>query len=320
MDTRKAMDGQAVAAMMALSLVWSVQQIAIKATAHDASPILQIALRSGVAAVLVAMLIVLRKEKIGLLGASWRPGLAAGTLFALEYVLLGAGLRLTSAAHAVVFLYTGPLFAALGLHLALPSERLAPVQWLGVALAFIGIAIAFIPGASQATAAAGPASHALLGDFLCLAAGAAWGATTLVIRCSSLSQAPATRTLLYQLSAGCVMLLAAAAALGQLAFTPTPALIGNLVFQSVVVSFASFLAWFHLLRRYLASRLGVFSFMTPLFGVVLGAWLLDERIAVSFIIGAGLVLAGILLVSARGWGKARAVAATVPAVRDSGAA
>lgn len=293
--TRKAMDGQAVAVMTMLCLVWSLQQVGLKATAQDIAPILQIALRSGAAAVLVGMLVFVRRENRGQALAAWRPGLAAGCLFALEYVLLGAGLRLTSSAHAVVFLYTGPLFAALGLHMKLPSERLGPVQWLGVALAFTGIVIAFIPGASARDAGA---AGALVGDFLCLAAGAAWGATTLLIRCSSLSSAPAAQTLLYQLVAGCVLLLAAAAVLGQLSFNPTPMALGNLVFQTLVVSFASFLAWFHLLRRYLASRLGIFSFMTPLFGVLLGAWLLNERIALSFIFGAGLVLGGIVLVSA----------------------
>ncbi|CAN7645114.1 DMT family transporter [Pseudoduganella sp. LjRoot289] len=294
MDTRKAMDGQAAAVMTVLCLVWSMQQVGLKATAQDVAPILQIALRSGVAAMLVGLLLFVRKENMAHAAAAWRPGLAAGGLFALEYVLLGAGLRLTSSAHAVVFLYTGPLFAALGLHMKLPSERLGPVQWLGVALAFTGIGIAFIPGASLRGTGS---TSALLGDFLGLAAGAAWGATTLVIRCSSLSTAPAAQTLLYQLTAGCVLLLVAATLLDQLSFNPTPLALGNLVFQTLIVSFASFLAWFHLLRRYLASRLGIFSFMTPLFGVLLGAWLLNERIALSFMVGAGLVLGGIVLVS-----------------------
>jgi drug/metabolite transporter (DMT)-like permease len=69
----------------------------------------------------------------------------------------------------------------------------------------------------------------------------------------------------------------------------------------VIVSFASVLAWVWLLRRYLASRLGVLSFMTPVFGIVLGIWLLDEPLEASFIAGSGLVLGGILLVSGCGW-------------------
>ena len=72
-------------------------------------------------------------------------------------------------------------------------------------------------------------------------------------------------------------------------------------FQTVVIAFASLLAWFALLRRYLASRLGVFSFMTPLFGVLMGAWLLGEPIEPGFLAGATLVLAGITLVSGYGW-------------------
>ena len=71
--------------------------------------------------------------------------------------------------------------------------------------------------------------------------------------------------------------------------------------ESVVVSFASFLAWFWLLRHYLASRLGVFSVMTPLFGMLFGAWLLDEPIEAGFLVGAIPVLVGIVLVSAGPW-------------------
>lgn len=298
-ETRKALDGQAAGIMMVLCAIWGLQQVALKAAANDIAPLLQIALRSGIAALLVGLLTLARKEKISLADGTWRPGLVVGFLFALEYLLIGEGLRHTSAAHTVVFLYTAPVFAALGLHWKLPAERLEPLQWLGIALAFAGIVTAFL---GRGLLASSPgAANALWGDFLALAAAAAWGATTVVIRCSSLSAAPATQTLLYQLVAAFVLLLAAAAASGQLSINPTPLAWGSLAFQTLVVSFASFLAWFWLLRHYLASRLGVFSFLTPLFGIVLGAWLLNEPVEPSFLAGALLVLAGIVLVSGYGW-------------------
>lgn len=301
MDTRKALDGPAVGLMLMLCLIWSLQQIALKATASDIAPLLQIALRSGIAAVLVGILMLVRSEKVSLADGTWRPGLVVGCLFALEFLLLGEGLRHTSAGHAVVFLYTAPIFAALGLHWKLPAEKLEPMQWVGIALAFSGIAVTFL-GRGLGTNSGG-AGTALLGDLLCFAGGAAWGATTVVLRCSSLSSTPATQTLLYQLVCAFVLLLAAAAMLGQLSFNPTPMAWGSLVFQSVIVSFVSLLVWFGLLRRYLASRLGVFSFMTPLFGIVLGAWMLDEQVEPRFLVGAALVLAGIVLVSGYGWLK-----------------
>jgi drug/metabolite transporter (DMT)-like permease len=95
----------------------------------------------------------------------------------------------------------------------------------------------------------------------------------------------------------------AAIGLGQTGFNSTPLAWGSLLFQSLVVSFASFLVWFWLLRNYLASRLGVFSFMTPLFGIAFGVWLLHEPLEPSFLVGALLVLAGIVLVSGSGWLK-----------------
>ena len=297
MDTRKALDGQAIGLMLMLCLVWGLQQVVLKATAADIAPIFQIALRSGVAAVLVGLVMVARGERMRIVDGTWRAGLLVGALFAFEFLLVGEGLRHTSASHMVVFLYTAPIFAALGLHWKLPSERLGVVQWLGIVLAFGGLAIAFFGRNGGAPSSA--SSNVLWGDFLGLLAGAAWGATTVVIRCTKLAAAPATQTLLYQLVAAFVLLLIASIGTGQAHFNPTPAVWASLLFHSVVVSFASFLLWFWLLRKYLASRLGVFSFMTPLFGVVLGAWLLQEPLEASFLVGAVPVLIGIVLVSGR---------------------
>jgi drug/metabolite transporter (DMT)-like permease len=109
--------------------------------------------------------------------------------------------------------------------------------------------------------------------------------------------------LLYQLVGAFVLLLIAAIGLGQTGFKHTPMVWSNLAFQVVVVSFASFLVWFWLLRQYVASQLGVFSFMTPLFGVAFGVWLLNEPMEPGFVGGAALVLLGIVLVSGHGWLK-----------------
>jgi hypothetical protein len=60
----------------------------------------------------------------------------------------------------------------------------------------------------------------------------------------------------------------------------------SMLFQSVVVAFASYLAWFWLMRRYLASRLSAFSFLTPLFGVAAGVVLMNDVVSPRFAIGA----------------------------------
>ena len=283
--------------MLFLGLIWSFQQIALKATADDFSPMLQIAVRSGAGALLLAIFMRWRGESLLPERAHWKAGSAVGALFALEYVFVGEGLQHTSAAHMVVFLYTAPIFAALGLHWKLPSERLEPLQWFGIVAAFAGIVIAFMPGGAQPPEGS---ARILWGDFLGLLGGLAWAATTIVIRASSLSRLPATQTLMFQLIAAFVLLLPVATVLGHSRFEPSPLVWAGLAYQCIVMSFFSFLLWFWMLRTYVASQLGVLTFVTPLFAVALGALLLDETIERRFLVGTLMVAIGIVLVTGRG--------------------
>ena len=299
--TRRNTDAFALQIMLVLCLIWGIQQVMIKLAAADIAPVMQQALRSGMAALLVGLLICFRGgwDQVA---HTWRGGLLAGALFGLEFLFIAEGLKLTSAAHMSVFLYTAPVFTALGLHWWLPSERLRPLQWVGIVLAFGGIAYAFAGGTSLSEMD----GNMLLGDAFGVLAGLAWGATTVVVRASRLSEAPATLTLFYQLAVGFVGLLLIAMLSGQVTQVHfTPLSIGSLLFQGLIVSFFSYLTWFWLLRRYLASNLAVFSFITPLFGVTFGVLLLGEPLSLNFVLGAVLVLLGVTLVSAEQWVRRR---------------
>src|SRR5471032_219503 len=283
MDARKPLDGFASSVMVVLCVMWGVQQVAIKSAAADISPLLQVALRSGIAGLAVLILLLVRQRKIPFSAENFGPGLLVGLLFSIEFMFVAEGLRFTTAAHMAVFLYTAPIFAALGLHFLVPEERLSGLQWSGVGVTFIGVIVAFLFGGHAANSP--QASNMLLGDFFGLLAGAFWGMTTIVVRRSKLSSGSATMTLFYQLA-------------GQTQFHLTPVSVTSMVFQSVVVTFASYLAWFSLMRRYHASRLGILSFMTPVFGIIAGVIFLHEPLKVNFIIGALLIMLGILTVSA----------------------
>ena len=296
---RKGADGFLLQVMVLLCALWGFQQVAIKLAAPDLSTLLQVLLRSSIAALLVAALL-LRRADWRQVPATWLPGVLAGALFALEFLFIALGLRHTTASRMAVFLYTSPIFSALALHLLLPSERLNPLQWLGIGLCFGGLAIAFGVGGG-----AGGAEQSL-GDLFALLAGFSWGMSTVAVRCSSLSEAPPGLTLFYQLLMAAVLLLGFAVALG--AFAPlkfTAIAVASVLFQGVVISGFSYFAWFWLLRRYLASQLAVLSFMTPLFGVLFGVLILDEPLTPGFVIGSGLVLAGISLVSGADWLRRR---------------
>lgn len=298
MDPRKPLDGFASSVMIGLCIIWGVQQVAIKSAAADIAPLLQVALRSGLAGFAVMVLMLIRQRKIPFSAATLLPGLLVGLLFSVEFMFVAEGLRFTTAAHMAVFLYTAPLFAALGLHFLVPEERLSALQWSGVAVTFIGVIVAFMFGGHNG--AVPQASNMLLGDFFGLLAGAFWGMTTIVVRRSALSSGSATMTLFYQLAGAFVLLGAMALLTGQTQLRFTPVSISSMLFQTVIVTFASYLAWFSLLRRYQASRLGILSFMTPVFGIIAGVVLLHEPLKGNFILGALLILLGIMTVSAEG--------------------
>jgi drug/metabolite transporter (DMT)-like permease len=226
--------------------------------------------------------------------------LLAGVLFAGEFICIFLGLTLTSASRMALLLYTAPCFTALGLHWFVAGERMWRLQRIGVIVAFAGMALAFADGFSSAgTANHGSMVAGIAGDALGVLAGIAWAATTVVARSTRLAQSSASKTLFYQLAVSAVVLIALALPLGQVKVESiTPLAVMSLAYQAVVVAFVSYLIWFWLLTRYTASRLSVFSFLTPLFGVTFGVLLLGESFSTRFLIAVGMVLVGIALVNA----------------------
>lgn len=279
--------------MLLLCVLWGGQQSVIKLVADDIAPTLQISLRSGIGLVLIAAFMAWRGISFALHRGPWRAGVLAGALFSAEFLFIGEGLRYTTASHMAVFLYTAPIFTALGLHFYLPQERLSAKQWFGIGLCFVGIAVAFLGGFAQPQIS----SSILWGDFLGLIAGFLWGATTVVLRVTDLNRIPASQTTLYQLIAAFVVLLLAAALTGQTNVNWTPAVITAVVAQGVLISFFTLLVWFWLLTHYLASRLASFTFLTPLFGVGFGVLLLNDPLDSVFIMGAALVIIGVSIVN-----------------------
>ncbi|CAN0623383.1 conserved membrane protein of unknown function [Burkholderia multivorans] len=299
MPARRALDARAVALMLLLCAIWGFQQVAIKSTNAAIPPIFQAGLRSAIAALLVWVWASLRGTPLFRADGTFPAGLAAGALFAGEFICVFFGLTLTSASRMAIFLYTAPCFTALGLHLFVPGERIQRMQWFGVGIAFAGIALAFADGFTRPVAPGASALAGLAGDALGMLGGAMWAATTIVVRASSLAHASPSKTLLYQLAVSAVVMLALAALLGQVTFARvTPVALASLAYQSVIVAFVSYLSWFWLLTRYIASRLSVFTFLSPLFGVAFGVLLLGESVGWRFMFAAALVLTGIGFVNA----------------------
>ena len=290
------LDALAVGSLVLCCFLWGLNQVAAKAALPEIPALWQAALRSSGAAILVWLWARARGIALFERDRTLPGGLVAGALFAAEFFCIFIGLQFTTASRMVVFIYISPFVVALGMPLISRSERLSAPQAAGLLLAFAGVAWAFAEGFSRP--AAGPLQW--LGDGLGVLAGVLWGATTLAIRASTLSHASAEKTLLYQLAvSGALLLIAALASASPLSLHLSPLAWSSLVFQIVVVSFASYLLWFWLIRHYPATRLASFTMLTPVFGLVLGAGLLAEPVTARLLFALATVAAGIYLVNRR---------------------
>jgi drug/metabolite transporter (DMT)-like permease len=275
-----------------LCLCWGFNNVAIKLAIHDIPPLIQSSTRSGIAAILVGAWTQARGvplfKRDGTLGA----GLLAGILFALEFLLIYLGLVWTTATRAVLFLYLAPFFVVIGSRWLIPGDHFRLSQWLGLVVSFAGIVIAF----GLPTPAADP--HQVFGDIMLVGAGAAWGATTLVIKASALNRVSAEKTLLYQLVVSAPLLALGGLLLGEhMDKVPSAVALGAFAYQTIWVVSVTFAVWFALIVRYSAARLSVFTFLAPLFGVAAGHFVLNEPLTPPFALAVALVTIGLVLVN-----------------------
>ncbi len=278
--------------MLFLCFLWGINQVTIKIAGTGISPVLQAGIRSIIATVLLSVWMLARHIRPFEKDGSGFPGVMVGLLFSIEFALMFWGLSYTSASRAVIFIYIAPFIVVLGIHWLIPEERLGRLQVGGMLLAFVGIIVAFGEGLTQLN------GKEWIGDLLCVAAAVFWGATTVLVRASKLSNIAPSRTLYYQLLVSSILLPLLSLALGETGVSQlTPLILLCLAFQGIVVAFASYLAWFWLIAHYPATRLSAFTFFTPLFGVICGVVILFEPFTPGLLLALTLVATGIYLVN-----------------------
>ncbi|SFM28388.1 DMT family transporter [Variovorax sp. OV329] len=288
------LDTLAVSLLIACCAFWGLQQILIKTTVAEVPPLWQASIRMSGAVVLLWAWCMARGVKLFERDGTLWSGLLAGALFAAEFTCIYIGLQHTSASRLTVFLYTSPFVVALLLPRFVPAERLRGVQWVGLAIAFAGVVVAFSESFGHSS------SSMLHGDALALLAGVLWGLTTLAIRTTKLATASAEKTLFYQIAVTAAVSPFLSLMLGESwSFSYSGYAWLSVGLQTVIGAFASYLAWMWMLRHYPATRISSFTFLTPLFALVFGVALLKEPLTLQLVLALGGVGLGILLVNRR---------------------
>jgi drug/metabolite transporter (DMT)-like permease len=211
-------------------------------------------------------------------------------LFAAEFICLFTALDLTSVARVSILFYSMPVWLAIFAHFLLPGEQLTSTRALGLALAMAGVTWAVLERDPVT-------GGSILGDILAIIAALSWAAIALTVRLSRLREETPEAQLFVQQLVAAPILIGFGLWVGDPITDPTSLHWAGVMYQTVIVAFAGFLLWFYLVAKYSASGVASFSFLSPVFAVFMGWWILGERIGVGTWGALILVSLGLILIN-----------------------
>ncbi|WP_324662356.1 DMT family transporter [Haloarcula sediminis] len=280
-----------------LAVTWGTAFVAIKAGLEALPPVLFAALRYDVAAVLmVGYAAVTSDYWLPRTRADWLTLLVEGTLLiALYNALLFVGQQGVTSGVAAILIGASPILSTGFARLALPSERLAPMGMVGLAVGFLGVALVARP-----TPSALLGGSALPSVLVFLAAAAVALGSVLVQRLDggiSSEGMVAWSTalgavLLHGISAGVVGESLASAHL-------TSRSLFAILYLAVFASALGYVVYFELLARVGAIELNLVSYAAPVVAALAGWLVLGERLGWLEIVGFCCIFAGFLLLKRR---------------------
>lgn len=289
MERKDSIDAAGTAALIAFALLLGFNQVVVKVSTDGIQPVFLAAMRSVLA--VAALWIWMRARGIAIrIPSEARMGaLMLGLFFTAEFVALYLALDWTSVARASIIFYSMPVFVALVAHFLIPGEAMNRRKVAGLALAMGGVAWVM----------ADPGEASLAGDIAALFGAIFWAGIALTVRLTPLERVAPEVQLMSQLAISAVLLTLLSPLFGPLLREPTALHWAALAFQAVAVASFGYLFWFFLLKRYPASAVASFSFLSPVFGVLLGWLMLGENIGPEIIGGLVLVAIGITLINRR---------------------
>ncbi len=296
-----------VAAFAAVYLLWGSTYVAIKFAVETLRRFTMAGTRFFTAGLLLLGWTRLRGEG-GATARQWRNAAIAGAflMMASNGLVCWAERRVDSSL-AALLVATVPLWMMI-LDWVRPGGR-APsgVTVLGVVTGLCGVAILVWPTDAGV--------HAdVLGVLALLTATVCWSTGSLYSRHADLPKSMLQATAM-QMTCGGVLQFLLGTALGELAtFEPEHVAarsIWSLAYLLVAGSLVGFTAYVWLLRHTTPTRASTYAYVNPIVAVILGAWLADEPLTTQRLIGAAVVVLGVVL-SLTATSRMRAARAAVP--------
>jgi drug/metabolite transporter (DMT)-like permease len=278
--------------MLGVVLIWGVNFSAVKFALGGLAPLTFNTLRFGVATIALVTIMRLRGESFQLRRQDILPvfllGFGGHTLYQALFI---NGMARTTPAIGALLMATSPLFVVIyGLLLGLERPRRTVIA--GIVLSFTGTLLLIAGGQGELSLR----SDTLVGDLLILVAAMMWAAYTLggkpllgrysPLKLNALTMIPGTLLL---------ALISTPALAGQNWGAVTAGAWGAWAYSTIFAVVVAYVLWYTSVQRVGGARTAIYSNLTPVVATVVSWLLMGERLAPLQILGAGVVITGILL-------------------------
>jgi drug/metabolite transporter (DMT)-like permease len=303
--------GRLVAAFAAVYVLWGSTYVAIKFAVETLPPFTMAGLRFvGAGAIFFAWTVV--RGEPAAPARQWRSAAIAGALMMMaSNGLVCWSERRVDSSLASILVATVPLWMMI-LDWARPGGRRPRAQAVtGVAIGLVGVAVLLWPQA-------GGVRLDPLGVVALLVAPLCWAIGSLYIRTADLPRSMIKAAAMQMLCGGAFQLLLGLALGEHSSFAwehVSAKSLASLLYLLVAGSLLGFTAYVWLLRHTTPVRASTYAYVNPMVAVILGVWLANESFTLTQLVGAAVVLAGVVLSLTASSGS-RAARATMPPSPD----
>jgi drug/metabolite transporter (DMT)-like permease len=223
-------------------------------------------------------------------GQIWRLHIISAILYICFNAIALIGLQFTLASRSSIFIAMHPFFVVVFSYLTPQKEKIGWRKWFSLSLILAGVLIVFSDRLVPSLGAS------LWGDSLILVASALLGLMILHLRHVTEYVSPVQATL-WQMSLSLPFFwLTSFIFESPLAFPQFSDSWWGIIYMGLAVNAIAFVVRAELFRRYSASTISAFLFISPISGLWLSNWLLGDILTWTILLGGIMVAVGVFLV------------------------
>ena len=280
----------AVAAIVALCVLFGSNAIAIKMSLVGFGPFTAAGFRFAMASVAISLWAMATGRPFAIKKGQAVPLVVLSIIFTVQLALFYRGLSMTNASRGVLIINFQPFIVLILANFFIPDDSISKKKTAGLVLGFTGVSFVLLDNV-------GASAGIRTGDFIILGTAILWGINAVYVK-RIVDEFRVFHIVLYPMLFSVPLFL-----LGGFAWDPVMVgqidmtVMAALLYQGLVTAAFGFVAWNYILKLYGVVTVHSFTFIIPMAGVLLGGLILGESITKNILVALVLIGSGIFVVN-----------------------